>query len=118
MKRKRKGNPIRFAVMLGILFALLAARYAPSEPDTVILYPPKQLHHVIYIAMCGVLEGIVLTTDPVQFADPWHNMTPEMTELEEEALLAGRVFQFTAGLWVTCGEPFPENIDIIERDET
>ena len=67
--------------------------------------------------MCGVLEGVVLTTDPIQFADAYHDMTPEMIELEEEALFAGRAFRFTAGLWVMCGELFPENIDVIQRLE-
>ncbi len=116
MKRKRTSKSVRTAVLLGILSALLAFKYSSPEPDTVKL-PPKQPPHVVYVLICGVLEGIIITTDPVQYADWKKRITPEMRKLEAEAIEAGRAFNFTAGLWVMCGEPFPEDLTVIDEDE-
>ena len=116
MKRKRKNKSVRTAVLLGILSALLAVRYSSPESDVVKL-PPKQPPHIVYVLMCGILEGIIITTDPVQFADYNNRMTPEMVKLEAEAIEDGRTFNFTVGLWVMCGEPFPEDFDSVIPDE-
>ena len=116
MKRKRTSKSPRTAVLLGILSALLAFKYSSPEPDTVKL-PPKQPPHVVYVLMCGILEGIIITTDPIQYADFKKRMTPEMRKLEAEAIEAGRTFNFSAGLWVMCGEPFPEDFDTVIPDE-
>ena len=99
------------AVLLGLLLAILFSRSIPETSIT--LYPPKQLHHVIYISVCGVLEGILITTDPVQYADWKNEMTDEMEQLEREALVAGRFSHFVAGLRVRCGESWPDNLEVI-----
>lgn len=108
---KWTSSPATFAILFGLLIAALFSRSIPETSIT--LYPPKQLHHVIYISMCGILEGILITTDPVQYADYNNDMTDEMKQLEREALVAGRFFTFRAGLWVMCGEPWPENLEVI-----
>ena len=95
---------------------MLLVKYSSPEPDTVKL-PPKQPPHVVYVYMCGILEGIIITTDPVEYADFNKRMTPEMRKLEAEAIEAGREFTFTAGLWVMCGEPFPEDLTVIPDED-
>ena len=115
MKRKRINRPVVLAVLLGILSATLAARYYTPEP--VVIDPPKQPHHVIYIYACDVLDGIILTTEPIRYADGYQRMTLDMIALELEALDAGRTLHFTSGLWFSCdADPWPENLDIIERE--
>jgi len=114
--KNRSRRPVILAILLGILSATIAARYYTPEPVAK-PDPPKQPHHVIYIYACGVLEGIVLTTDPLQYAGPHSRMTKEMMALELEALDAGRTLHFVSGLWFSCdADPWPENLDVIERE--
>lgn len=44
-------------------------------------------------------------------------MTDEMTVLEEEALDAGRAFQFAAGLWIFCADLPEGGVNVIEGYE-
>ena len=104
-------------MLLGILSALLAFKYSSPESDVVKL-PPKQPPHVVYVTVCGVLEGIIVTTDPVQYADFDTPLTAELDALEDEAIEAGRTFNFSAGLWVMCGEPFPEFDTVLPDEDT
>jgi hypothetical protein len=116
MKRKGKTKSVRLAVLLGILSALLVERYSSPEPDTVI--PPKQPPYIVYVSVCGVLEGAIITADgPAQFADYNKRTTPKMAKQEAEAIAAGRVFTFTAGLWAMCVEQPPEDPIATNEDE-
>lgn len=96
---------VAYSAVLAIAIATVAViLFAEEVPEQAPLasVQPKQTPHVIYIAVCGALEGIIITTDPLTWADLVKPVTPEFTALENEALMAGRIFKFNAGYDVKC----------------
>lgn len=59
-------------------------------PVPVVERLPERSHHVVFLEVCGVLEGVLLTTDPLIFSGPNQPSDAYTLELIRKALEANR----------------------------
>jgi hypothetical protein len=64
--------------------------------------------YVVFLVNCGKHEGVIITTDPIQWVDWQTPPTPELIEIVDRAIADKRTKNFVTGLWGTCPNYTPE----------
>ena len=77
--------------MAALGYAFVASEvYKAYQEKSVPAPAPKQSHYVVFLEVCGVLEGILLTTNPPVFVGEDNLADADILELIREAIIAKR----------------------------
>ena len=87
-------NPLLLIIAGIALITLNLLNTFPAQQEIEIEVEPEQpkpSHHIIYLLLCGRIEGVILTTDPPSYVSAQFPASTQQLALMAEAHEAGRV---------------------------